>query len=491
MHKLIIVGGGTAGIMAAALASTHFGKSVEVTLVYDHKNPSIGVGESLTPKIHNFLREIGVTPGDLIKNTNATIKLGIKFKNWLNDGKHHWHSFTHVAVAEKVQDNFENLTAGYDIINGTYDLDHMYSPWYMENNMLPDLSTQMFSMHFDVLAFNKYIESLSNGRINIVDDIVTDVLVKGENIEGLVLAKGGKVAADFYIDASGMASVLMKRLPNKWIDRSNELPMDRFIPNPIPTDPTDKNLPCYTTAEATTHGWSLAVPLQHRWGTGYVYSSQFTTDDEAFEDFAKLIRKNFKTELNNTDKILKFKSGFWEKQWVGNCIVTGLASSFAEPLEATNIHHTIVQLFRFFRMFNFIPLERDRKVYNENQKNVIENIYMYLRFCYTTGRTDSKFWEYMTNNTPERVRLLEEKIKTSFINGNDFEDELVFGFANFTPISYGLKKFNKNNIKAVLEKRNRYETAQKLSIELAAAKEAVRKLPNTRHKKLIDTVLAS
>jgi Tryptophan halogenase len=489
MKRIIVVGGGTAGIMAAALANTHYGKNAEIVLIFDHSKPSIGVGESLTPKIHQFLREVGITAIDLIKNCNATIKLGIKFKNWLNNDNYHWHSFLHLDVVSRIAPNYENLAAAYDIINDQYDLDVMYSPWYMENNMLPDINTQAFSMHFDVLAFNNYILEKAKNRITILDDNVLDVIKDNDIITSLVLAKNGNMSADLYIDASGRDSVLMKKLPNKWIDKSDELPVNSFIPNPISLNAIDKNIPCYSVAEAATHGWALQVPLQSRYGTGYIYSSQFTTDEEAFEDFAKLTKKNYNKTLANKDKIIRFKSGYWEKQWVGNCVVVGLASSFAEPLEATNIHHTITQLFAFFRLYNFKLLEFDRSKYNKEQIDVIENIYLYIRYCYTTGRTDSKFWEYMTNNTPQKVKDLEEKANNSFFTKHNFFEEIVFGYTNFTPISYGLGKFNKQAIKDILIVRNRYEEARMLSEQLTQIKENARKQYSIRHSKFLNSVL--
>jgi Tryptophan halogenase len=489
MKRIIVVGGGTAGIMAAALANTHYGAAAEIVLIFDHNIPSIGVGESLTPKIHQFLREVGITTIELIKHCNATIKLGIKFKNWLNNGKHHWHSFNHLDVASRVAPTYENLAAAYDIINDQYDLDVMYSPWYMENNMLPDINTQAFALHFDVLAFNNYVLEKAKTKIKVLDDKVLDIIVNEDKITNLILEKNGNLSADLYIDATGLNSILMKKLPNRWINKSNELPVNRFIPSPLPLNGIDKNLPCYSVAEATTHGWALQVPLQTRYGTGYVYSSHFATDEEAFEDFAKLTQKNYNRVPTNKDKIIKFESGYWEKQWVGNCIVVGLASSFAEPLEATNIHHTITQLFAFFRIYNFQLLEFERSKYNREQNDVIENIYLYIRFCYTTGRTDSKFWEYMTNTTPQKVKELEEKLSCSYTTKYNFPEEVMFTYTNFTPISYGLGKFNKQAIKDILILRNRYDEARALSEHLAQLKEAARKQYTVRHSKFLNSVL--
>ena len=488
MHKITVIGGSASGVIAAGLAKAHWGPHVQVTLIYDHKNPGIGVGESLTPQIYRFLDMLDITREDMIKNVNATVKLGLKFKNWLNDGKYYYHGFNHINYANSA------LAAGYDIIHDRYTGGSQYDFSYYENSVIPD-NTKPYSskeiiggesLHIDATLFSKYIEQRIKNDIEIVDDVVLDVIKNGDNIESIVLEKGGKHTADFYIDASGFATVLYKHMGSTWVDKSDWLPINRCIPNPVPVAFTKQ--PTYTTSEATDNGWILQVPLQNRWGSGYLYSSQFTSDEEAFDKFNIWRLKNYASEVPVTSKILKFKSGYWKESWRGNCIAVGLACGFTEPLEATNIHHTVTQLFDFFTLYNLVPLEIDRKAYNKQQTEMLENIYLYLRFCYTTGRTDSEFWKYMTNSTPDTVKYIEEKIKLFHLVDQDISGNVIFKTENFTAVAVGLKKPNPENIKRITKLRNAFDIAKADSEWLRKIK-INEKLRLIDHKQYINSVL--
>ena len=493
-RKITIVGGGTAGAIAACYLKSTWGPTVDIEVIYDHKNPSIGVGESLTPSIFRFLNFCKINKEVLIRKANATMKIGLKFKNWLNDGKSYYHAFDHYSVvsSDPAINQYAdfNLTAAYDIIQGTYDLDRMYSGYYMDKCVLPDTKAKFMglAMHIDATILNEVLLRQLGFNVTVIDDVVKDVIVKDNNIEGLVLEKKGKVTSDFYIDASGFSAILMSKLKNTWIDKTDWLPLDRFIPNPIPTD--FAKLPPYTTSEATENGWILQVPLQHRWGTGYLYCSEFTSDEEAYAKFHLWTKKNHKKQLSSNPKILKFKSGYWKDLWVGNCLAIGLASSFAEPLEATNIHQAIDQVSRFGLVYEFNKNEWDRKSYNTWARRILDNLYLYLRFCYTTGRTDSKFWNYMTNNTPEEVALLDEKCKNSFLTYADIDPrEGIFSYVNFTAVAVGLQKPNKQKIMNHLIEKNRINFAKGLSEKLATAKAAAQDSYLVDHKQYIDEIL--
>jgi tryptophan 7-halogenase len=482
-YKFVVVGGGTAGIIAATKLVTSYGDSAEVVMIYDHKNPGIGVGESLTPLIRSFLEDINVDQAELIKNVNATVKIGLKFKNWLNDGKYFYHGFN------QFQSNSTNISAAYDISQNIYDGDCMYPSFYYENNIIPYPYVQSrataTALHIDATLFSKFIENKFKDKITIIDDVVTDVIKKGNNIISLKLKKSGILEGDFFVDATGFQRVLMNRLTNKWIDMSKSLPIDRFIPNPVHTAP--ENLPPYTISEATDNGWILQVPLQNRWGTGYLYCSKFTTDEEAINKFSIWSKDNYNAKLTSP-KVLSFESGYWHDQWVGNCIVTGLASGFAEPLEATNIHHSIYQLNKFCNIFNFKVFEHDVTTYNATQRELYKNIYLYLGFCYTTGRTDSKFWKYITNNIPDDVKNLEDKVKNDYISLDNI-DGPMFKFENFTCIANGLNKFNRSNIESQLRRRNLFNTAKLLSEQVKTNK--LKYMSNTTNSKAYVELMCS
>jgi tryptophan halogenase len=431
-NRIIVVGGGSAGLIAATYLKKYWGEHIQLTLIYDHSKPGIGVGESLTPIIYKYLDYIGVTRDDIVKNVHGTVKLGLKFKNWLNDGNYFYHNFLEFDAS------YYNYAAGYDIINKIYDNDTTYGNYYFENNLIPKDPKATQSLHFDAVLLSKYLEERFKNDLEIIDDEVVKVNVTNNNeIDNLILKNKGIIKGDFYIDASGFQSVLFKNLKNNWVDRSKWLPLNKCIPNPAKYDFVEQ--PVYTTSEASEQGWILQVPLSNRWGAGYLYCSDFITDEKAFENFSLFVEKTYNQKLTNTSKVLSFKSGFWENQWVGNCIAVGLSSGFSEPLEATNIHHTVMQVMKFAQLYNFKCYEFDRRNYNRLMKDTYENIYLYLRFCYTTNRTDSEFWRYMTNNVPEEVKYLDEKIKTDLLSQESLNGE-VFNYGNFTRVAYGLKK---------------------------------------------------
>jgi tryptophan halogenase len=473
MHKIAIVGGGTAGIIAASLLKTYYQDKVQVVLIYDHSKPSIGVGESLTPIFVNYLNIIGVTQKEIIKNVNATIKIGLKFKNWLNDNKHFYHGFYQFG-----QDD-SGLGAAYDISHNRYDLFNLYSKEYFENNVIPDLNkcnkSSSYSYHLDATSLSRYLELKFKDHLTIIDDVVVSVVKDKNNldIKSLVLSKNKKITADFFIDASGFNRVLIKHMNTKWVDMTDWLPIDRFIPNPVPTK--HKIIPPYTTAEATDNGWILQLPLQNRWSTGYMYSSRFTSDKDAFKKFNQWTKKTFNTKLHNNGNILKFESGYWEKQWVGNCITVGLSSGFAEPLEATNIHHVISQMLLFLNMYNFKTDNYTRALYNEKQNLFYNNIYLYIRFCYTGKRFNSKFWKYISNNTPDIIKDLEKKVQNSYLNVNFFPPGM-FNHVNFTCVANGLNKCNSTSIKEELFSRNKLAEARRISDTNITQKQAEKSL---------------
>jgi tryptophan halogenase len=447
--KFVVVGGGSAGAIAATYLKKYWGDNVEVVLVYNHKIPNIGIGESLTPEIYHYLNYVGISREELIKNINATVKLGIKFKNWKNDNKEFYHSFFDSNLINYYNSNFESI---YDLSSNQYNQGICYGKEFFENSRIPLDNNAIQSLHIDGVLFSQYVINKFKDVLTIIDNEIIDVVKKdnSEEIDHIICKDNLKIFGDFYIDASGLSKILFKHLENEWIDRTNELPLDSCIPSPLAID--YKTLPVCTTAEATDEGWILQVPLSSRLGTGYLFSSRFVSDEIAKEKFDNFLQNKFNTTLKN-DKIIKFNSGYWKKQWVGNCIAIGLSSGFTEPLEATNIHHCVYQLKIFINMFNFKVMKFDVNQYNKMMSDFYERVYLFIRYCYTTNRTDSEFWKYMTHNAPESVKNLEEKIKNDPLHFDSMQPN-IFNFHNFTQIAVGLDKINVEKYRDSMTNRN-------------------------------------
>jgi tryptophan halogenase len=487
-YKITVVGGGTAGVMAATYFKSYWGDLVDVTMIYDHKKPGIGVGESLTPIFDNYLKTVGITTIELIQNCNATIKLGLKFKNWTHKGSEWHHSFPINEALDATDSTVADYNAidAYDILHDQYENSYNYDNFYYDNNLIfgTDNLSYRHAMHIDANLVGRYIESKFKDRINIVDGIVQQVNVDNREITSLILASGEVMTSDLFIDASGLEYALIKHLNPEWIDVTDQLPTNRTIPNPLFKD--FDYIPPYTTADATKNGWILDVPLSNRRGTGYVYSSEFTSDEEAKKDFNQWLLKTHGTELAS-DRVIKFNNGYWKEQWIGNCIAVGLASGFVEPLEATSLHNTYSQLDTITSTHSLIKCQIDSDAYNMFSTRMYENSVEYIRFFYHTKRTDSEFWKYLTNNTPNWLQDLDAKLLNAFPGPRDFPKIGMFGATSYTAIGYGHGRFTKEGIERYLNSKHLMQHAKHASAQVKKIKLDLRKHA-VDHKQWIDYI---
>lgn len=475
--KVVVVGGGTAGMMVSTYFKSYWGDLADITVVYDHKRPGIGVGESLTPVFDAYLTPVGISTKDLIQNCNATIKLGLKFTNWSSPGSEWYHSFPENTSFSKLDGVMKNYNAvdAYEILNNKYDNSYTYGSFFFKNNLIPNFtkSFHRHALHVDATLFSKFVENKFKDRITILDGIVDKVNKENNgNISSITLSDGRELTADVFIDASGYERVLIKTFDPEWVDISDQLPTDRTIPNPLFKD--YDFIPPYTTADATKNGWILDVPLSNRRGTGYVYSSKFTSDEEARIDFDKWLTKTHGVGLAS-DRIIKFSNGYYKNTWNGNCVAMGLSSGFVEPLEATSIHHLIIQMDNFVRVFHGRHLEFNRSHYNKTITEVYENSFSYIRFFYNTRRRDSEFWTYMDDNRPDWLNHIEEKLQYSILTEKDIpDDRFMFESTSFNCIGYGHGHLKNNkNLKMFLEMHGLYNAAEKFSYEINNAKRLV------------------
>jgi tryptophan halogenase len=455
MKKTIcIIGSGTAGWIAASYIKSSLGELVDIKLVYDHNQPVIGVGESTTPLIMDYLRVIGITHQELIKSIGATIKFAVKFTDWNGDGKHYYHAFTLLTgIPPHLADR--NLIAGHEIANSLDTGGETYSSYMCDNLLVPvDNQKELagnFALHIDGYKFSEFIRDRFKDRVEIIDDKITSVNVKDGNIESLTGEKIGNITADMYIDASGLNQALMKELNNQYISKSDYLCMDSAFPVYIPLE---KNSPPYTEAVATKNGWIWKIPLAGRFGSGYVFSSKFTTNEAAREDYKKHIFENHGVEVVIPENPIRFNPGYWKEQWKGNCVTFGLSSGFVEPLEATAIHMIINQVRMFCGCWEMNPTEWSRKNYNNLVAGMYEQTFDFIRLHYHTKREDSDLWKFFKENRPEWLIDYSDKCRKSMITTfdvyNDWDRILspkIFGLAAYTRVSYGLEMFNSVAVK--------------------------------------------
>lgn len=451
MKKVVIVGSGAAGLISAAFMHRFWDDNVQIKLIYDKNNKNIAVGESTTPIIHKIIDLIGLDLKDIF-DIGTTVKLGVNFKDWILDSEY-FHGFREVdAQPEGFFANIrsDETSAIYSILNDCFNGGPAFSK---PHTTLPSLNLNDYghAFHIDTQKFLDLLFDFLQRKIEFIDDIVENVNVDGQNIVSIECKNNGIINGDFFVDASGFNCVLFKHLNPKWIDTSSALPLNRAIPQQVPNDMQD--LPAYTLSQATKNGWIWRIPIGDRFGTGYLYSSKFTSDEEAREEYNSWLVDNFDIKLH-TDRIIKYNPGYYYDNCIGNCLAVGLSAGFVEPLESTSIHLIADQIYHLLVFdSNLNNLPKTIKHINQLNRETYEEIVNFLCLHYAGNRTDSKFWEYMTNNKIEWVKDFEEKCAREFLDASVFDNKrnTVWAMNSYVQVAHGLNLFNKDSIREFLE----------------------------------------
>ncbi len=459
MTKVLVAGGGTTGTIIASVLKSRWGDDAEVHMVYDHSKPGLGVGESTTPAILTYLDIIECPFEEVIRYANCTIKLGIRFKDWLNDGSCYDHNFNSVSE-EEVPDVYHksNGTFGYEIANEFNNNASSYSPDYLDNNLIPVSGGGTFALHIDASKFSKYIQSRFEGKIKYIDGVISDVVIKNNSIKKVILKDGRELTYDLYIDATGNSRSLIKHFNPKWISRRDCIPVNRSLVTSV-SNP-DGEVPSYTLSEASKDGWIWSAPLGNRYGTGYLYSTDHTSDDEAHKRYSQWLKKHHYHTFTDF-RTIDFESGYLKEQWIGNCISTGIASGFIEPLESTAIHTVVFQSELISQLYPFRVLDYNRGTYNQKVISFCEEVVDFIRLHYYTRRRDSKFWRYMDDTTPHWMVELGEKAEFDFFNSYDLRNtQSLFDYHNYTIVLNGLSLHTSKGATSYLKRTGIYDIAK-------------------------------
>ena len=483
MKKIVIVGAGSSGLITAAMMKNYWGDQVDISVYYDKSNKNIAVGESTTPIIRLLLRHLGMRTGDLFKDlkNGATVKLGIHFKDWI-PGTDYFHGF-----AEVQNDIGTNTSAIYSIPEGKFNGGMNYNtPEYK----IPDRPFEEYdhAFHIDTQEFSDLIFKKLEGIVNFVDTRIKNVVSDGENIISLVTEEDEIVTADLFVDCSGFSTLLFKHLKPKWNDISDALPLDRAIPQQVPHK--FMKMPAFTVAEATDNGWTWRIPIGDRYGTGYIYSSRFLSDDEAREKYNAWLLKNFNTELQ-TDRVIKYRPGYYDEYFIGNCLAVGLASGFVEPLEATGLQVVIQQVQEFMTINSTLKnLDYNRRILNKAHRTLYVDVFDFICLHYNTNRTDSEFWRYMTANKTDWVKEFDEKCRAEFLDARTcFREKTFWGLDSFVQVCEGLDMVNKESIKGFLNSKiDRQDILYQAKGDHQFLEFTKRKAKRIAHKKVLDII---
>ncbi|MBM6578089.1 tryptophan 7-halogenase [Microvirga sp. SRT01] len=405
IRKVVIVGGGTAGWMAAAALSRLTAAGVAITLVESEDIGTIGVGEATIPSLHDFNRLLGIDEDAFVRATRATFKLGIEFVGWGRIGDRYMHPFgTHGRDVEGVK--FHQLWLRQSRIDGAagdvgrldeYCLSavaaHAGRFTRPSDNPATVLASLGYAFHFDAGLYGRYLRQLSERTgVTRIEGRVTAVERSEHNghIAAVVLDGGRRIDGELFVDCSGFRSLLLGDAMGVAFDSwQHWLPCDRALA--VPSTSTAALLP-YTRATAGTAGWRWRIPLQHRVGNGHVYASAFQDEAQAEDD---LLRGLDGAALGDARR-LRFVAGVRQRLWEGNCVALGLAGGFLEPLESTSIHLVQSGISRLLSLFpdtGFASAERDE--YNRLLRLEYEQIRDFIILHYhATTRDDSPFWNH-------------------------------------------------------------------------------------------------
>ena len=451
LRSIAIVGGGTAGWMAASmLARAMPDHSCAITVIESPDIGTVGVGEATIPPMIDLLRFLGINEADFVRHTYSTYKLGIRFSDWQRIGHTYWHPFGtfgsrinlrpfyhswHKARADGLSLNFND----YSACSALGDAGKFRFP---DTTGQTDAAGLRYALHFDAGLVARYLRAYSE-RLGVqrLERTVSGATRRPNgNLDELLFADGSRLAADLFIDCSGFRGVLIEQvLQTGYLPWTDVLPCDRAVA--VPTQMTSPRPP-YTQSSARSAGWRWRIPLQHRAGNGYVYSSAFCSDTAALDDLLGEVGEKTLAEPRQ----LRFVTGRRKRLWSHNCLALGLASGFLEPLESTSIHLVMSGVYKLLEHFpdrRFDPATIAS--YNEDAIEEVERIrdFIVLHYC-LNQRDDAPLWRYcqsmkIPDSLAQRIEMYERTGRIRIKAGELFSDLSWFYVLNgmgVTPQSY-------------------------------------------------------
>jgi len=422
LRSIVIVGGGTAGWMAAA-ALAHSLQGCAITLVESDDIGTIGVGEATVPHLRAFNHSLQIDEVEFVRAVRGTFKLGIQFVDWGRVGDRYIHGFGSIGHDYRGlpfhQYWLKLHLAGRARDIGEYSINTAAAPRGKFISGASDvpanspLAQVAYAYHFDAGLYAAFLRRHAEARgVRRVQGEVVHVARRAVDgfIDAVSLKDGTRLEGELFIDCSGFRGLLIEQaLETGYEDWTHWLPCNRAVA--VPCEKTEPATP-YTRSTARAAGWQWRIPLQHRTGNGYVYSSAHIGDDEA----ASTLLGHLDGRALADPRVLKFVTGRRKKMWSCNCVALGLASGFLEPLESTSIYLIQSGIARLIQMLpdrHMSPVLQDR--YNAEAAFEMERIRDFLILHYhATGRHDSSFWnDCRTMSIPASLRQVIDLFRDS------------------------------------------------------------------------------
>jgi tryptophan halogenase len=488
-RKIVIVGGGTAGWMAAATLA-HAMKGVgSIQLVESEEIGTVGVGEATIPPIQFFNHVLGIDERDFIRKTQATFKLGIEFRDWTRLGHRYFHPFGPYGLDIDAV-SFHHYWLKLSQLGEGGELGD-YSPTTVASalgkyqrpprDVKPGAPILAYAYHFDASLYARYLRGFAEARgVQRIEGKIVDVNLRGEDgfIESVTLDKGRTVEGDFFIDCSGFRGLLIGQALGVGYESWAEwLPCDRALA--VPCESVEGITP-NTRSTARGAGWQWRIPLQHRIGNGHVYSSAFTSDEEA----EATLMANLDGKALGSARPLRFTPGRRDKFWVKNCVALGLAGGFLEPLESTSIHMVQSALFRLLALMPTDDADQaGRDEFNRLSTIEYEQVRDFIILHYkAVERDDTPFWNYCrTMAIPEalqhKIDLFRNRGRVARFDGQ------LFAEPSWVAVMLG-QGIHPKHYDPMVDALSLDETRRHLKIIRDAIRETVAAMPS--HKDFID-----
>lgn len=397
-RNIVIIGGGTAGWMAAAALARFVGPIASITLIESDEIGTVGVGEATIPQLKLFNASLGIDEVDFVRATQGSFKLGIEFAGWGAPDQRYIHAFGAVGRGMGLLP-FHHYWLRHRAAGGTASLwafsaaaqaaaSNRFAPPNDQPGRLP--SGYDYAFHFDAGLYAAYLRQYAEARgVKRIEGRIDHVALRSEDgfVDRVTLGDGRSISGDLFIDCSGFRGLVIEQaLAAGYEDWSHLLPCNRALAVPCaraaPLTP-------FTRATARDAGWQWRIPLQHRTGNGHVYCSDFVSDDQA----AATLLANLDGVPLGDPRPLRFTTGKRRAAWVKNCVALGLAAGFMEPLESTSIHLVQAGIARLLHLFPARGFDAaDIAEFNRQTDFEWTAIRDFLVLHYHANRRDGAFW---------------------------------------------------------------------------------------------------